>query len=183
MTMIDRLCTARAPKERIAERRERLYKVAFAWCFDRHLADDLVQETLTRAMGKRHQLRDPARLDSWLYSILNNCWREHLRRRRPETEIDEERLECTGCPERLNQARELARCVLDLVARLPEGQRQVLSLVALEGLSYREVADALDIPIGTVMSRLCRARRSVSDGFDALHEPLESPRPLLRRVK
>jgi len=183
MTIIDRLCAARVPKERIAERRGRLYKVAFAWCFDPHLADDLVQETRTRAMGKCHQLRDPTLLDSWLYSILNNCWREHLRRRRPETGLDEESLECTRCPERLNQASELAQCVLDLMARLPEGQRQVLALVALEDFSYREVADALDIPIGTVMSRLCRARRTVAEGFEALHQPVESPRPYLRRVK
>jgi len=183
MTIIERLGGARVPKERIAERRDRLYKVAFAWCFDGHLADDLVQETLIRAMGKRHQLRDPSRLDSWLYSILNNCWREHLRRRRPETGIDEESLECTRCPERVNQASELAQRVLDLMARLPEGQRQVLALVALEDFSYREVAEALDIPIGTVMSRLCRARRTILEGFEALQQPVEAPRLYLRRVK
>lgn len=183
MTIIERLGGARVPKERIAERRRRLYKVAYAWCCDRNLADDLVQETLTRAMSKRHQLRDPSLLDSWLYSILNNCWREHLRRRRPETELDEESLECTRCPERVNQASELAQCVLDLMSRLPEGQRQVLSLVALEDLSYREVADVLDIQIGTVMSRLCRARQTLLEGFETLQQPVESPRPYLRRVK
>ncbi len=183
MSIIDRLCAAKALKDRIARRRGRLYKVAYAWCGEPHLADDLVQEAIARAMDKYRQLRDPSRLDSWLYSILNNCWREHLRRRRPETEVDEESLECTRCPERLNQASELARCVLNLMARLPEGQRQVLSLVALEDLSYREVADVLDIPIGTVMSRLCRARQTLLEGFEALQQPVERPRPYLRRVK
>jgi len=183
MNIIDRLCAARALKERIATRRVRLYKVAYAWCGEPHLADDLVQEAMARAMDKYLQLRDPSRLDSWLYSILNNCWREHLRGRRPETELDDQAHECTHCPERINLSSELTERVFELMSRLPEGQRQVLSLVALEELSYREVAEALDIPIGTVMSRLSRARQFLADRLSAANKPLAETRPKLRRVK
>lgn len=180
MTIIDLLRGGPVAKDQIAERRGRLYRVAYAWCGERHLADDLVQETLTRAIGKRHQLREPSRLDSWLYSILNNCWREHLRgRRRPQDELDEQSLTSGRCPEGINQSSELCQRVLELMARLPEGQRQVLSLVALEELSYREVAEALDIPIGTVMSRLCRARQSIARALEAPG----ATRVQLRRVK
>ena len=181
--IIDRLCATRALKGLIAERRGRLYKVAYAWCGERHLADDLVQEAMTRAIGKYHQLRDPSRLDSWLYSILNNCWREHLRGRRSYAELDEQSLECGGCPERLHLSGELAQRVFALMAHLPEGQRQVLALVALEEFSYREVAATLDIPIGTVMSRLSRARRFLAERLHPPGRPVETSQPYLRRVK
>jgi RNA polymerase sigma-70 factor (ECF subfamily) len=69
------------------------------------------------------------------------------------------------------------------MARLPEGQRRVLSLVALEGFSYKEVADTLGIPIGTVMSRLSRARVFLADRVSAESEPAPASRPHLRRVK
>jgi len=181
--IINRLCAALALKDRIAERRGRLYKLAYAWCGERHLADDLVQEAMSRAMGKCHQLRDPSRLDSWLYSILNNCWREHLRAQRADFELDDESLECTHCPERLNLSGELTHRVFALMARLPEGQRQVLSLVALEEFSYREVAETLDIPIGTVMSRLSRARRFLAEQLGTVTASSRASRPYLRRVK
>jgi RNA polymerase sigma-70 factor (ECF subfamily) len=181
--IIDRLCAARALKGRIAGRRGRLYKVAYAWCGEPHLADDLVQEAITRAMDKCLQLRDPTRLDSWLYSILNNCWREHLRGRRPHVELGDQDLECNRCPERANLSGDLVERVSELMARLPEGQRQVLALVALEELSYREVAEALDIPIGTVMSRLSRARQFLAGQLGAANEPVASARRYLWRVK
>ena len=183
MNIFERLCSARELKGRIADRRSRLYKVAYAWCGERHLADDLVQETLTRALSKSHQLNDPSRLDSWLYSILNNCWKEYLRGRCPCSELDEEVLECTHCPERASLADELAQRVTDLMDRLPVGQRQVMGLVALEELSYREGADALDIPIGTVMSRLSRARQFLAERLSSASRPVEAPRVYLRRVK
>jgi RNA polymerase sigma-70 factor (ECF subfamily) len=183
MNIFDRPCAARALKVRVAERRARLYRVAYAWCGERHLADDLVQETMARAMDKHGQLRDPSRLDSWLYSILNNCWREHLRARRPDVDIDDRDLECDRCPERVNLSGELAERIILLMARLPEGQRRVLALVALEELSYRDVAETLDIPIGTVMSRLSRARSFLAERMTADVEPVATARPYLRRVK
>jgi RNA polymerase sigma-70 factor (ECF subfamily) len=183
MNIIDRLCVARAFKRRIGECRGRLFKVAYAWYGERHLADDLVQEALTRAMDKHGQLRDPSRLDSWLYSILNNCWREHLRNRRPDADIDDHEIACDRCPETISQSGETAERIMLLMARLPVGQRRVLALVALEELSYRDVAEALDIPIGTVMSRLFRARRFLADQMAADNEAVQPSRLHLRRVK
>jgi RNA polymerase sigma-70 factor (ECF subfamily) len=183
MTIIDRLCAAGVLKKRIADRRGRLYRVACAWCGDVHLASDLVQETLARAMGKCQDVRDPTRLDSWLYSILNNCWREHLRRRRPEEDVCDQALAGTDCPERATVSTDLVEKTFRLMARLPDGQRQVLALVALEELNYREVADTLDIPIGTVMSRLSRARQVLASGLSEAQGRPAVQRPALWRVK
>ena len=77
-------------KRRIAESRDRLYRVALAWCGDEMLADDLVQETMTSGIVNRRQLRDEKRLFAWLYSILNNNWRRHLRSRKVHEELDEQ---------------------------------------------------------------------------------------------
>ena len=183
MKILDRLSTARALKTRIAERRCRLYRIAYAWCGDPHIADDLVQDAITLAISKRHQLREPDRLDSWLYTVLNNCWREYLRSRRPDVEFESHHFECDRCPERVNQAVELTERVVEYMARLPVGQRQVLSLVALEGLSYKDVADVLEIPMGTVMSRLYRARRYLADRIYGDSDPPDNSRPYIRRVK
>ena len=183
MKIFDRLGTARALKHRIADRRCRLYRIAYSWCGDPSIADDLVQEAITLAIGKRHQLREQARMDSWLYTVLANCWRAHLRNRRADGELDSQVLACDRCPERVNQAGELARLVFEHMACLPEGQRQVLSLVALEGMSYRDVAEVLDIPMGTVMSRLSRARRYLAERIAEHDEPSGNVRPYIRRVK
>lgn len=184
MNPVERLCAGRALKRRIAERRGRLYRVAYAWCGDAMLADDIVQETMARALGKFHQLRAPDRLDSWLYSILNNCWREHLRNVRPGVPLDEETLGCADCPEQASVTDDLARRVRDYIGRLPLGQRQVVTLIALEEFTYAEVAEALDIPIGTVMSRLSRARQFLSQRLSAANRvPGGGHAPYLRRVK
>ena len=106
-----------------------------------------------------------------------------LRGRRSYAELDEQSLEGTGCPERLQLSGELAHRVFALMAHLPEGQRQVLALVALEEFSYREVAATLDIPIGTVMSRLSRARRFLAERLHPPARPVETSQPRLRRVK
>ncbi len=145
----------------LQQSRSRLYRMAYAWCHNRALADDLVQETLTKAMQKSSQLRDPKARDAWLFSILTNCYRDHFRRQRETEDIDEIELPHNSTPETENSQLEIVRKVRATIARLPEGQRQVITLVDLEGFSYVEVAKVLDIPIGTVMSRLCRARSAM----------------------
>ena len=154
-------------RRRIAASRTKLYRMAVAWCYDRTLADDLAQECLARALQCMHQVKDSERLQCWLYRILSNCWHDHLRRQRPTDELDEET--DSGCdgPEAGAYQAEVIGHVRRAVAGLPIGQRKVLTLVDLEGLSYAEVAEVLAIPIGTVMSRLSRAR-------DRLQTQLES---------
>ncbi|MHB8454610.1 MAG: RNA polymerase sigma factor [Acidiferrobacterales bacterium] len=148
-------------KSALQQSRTRLYRMAYAWCHNRALADDLVQETLTKAMQKSSQLRDPKARDAWLFSILTNCYRDHFRRQREMDDIDDIELVHESTPETESNQLEIVLKVRATIARLPEGQRQVITLVDLEGFSYVEVAATLDIPIGTVMSRLCRARESM----------------------
>lgn len=178
MRIISKLCALRQIRMRIVEQRQRLYRVAYAWCGDHYLADDLVQEALTRAIEKSGQLRDMAKLDSWIYSIMNNCWREYLRRKRPTEELDEQLLSDFQCPAQINFNSDMVRKVFELMELLPIGQRQVLSLVVLEEFSYRDVADLLDIPIGTVMSRLSRARRFLAGQIQVI-----TPSTTVRTVK
>lgn len=171
-----------AVRHRLGECRAGLFRLALMWCHDRALADDLTQEALTKALARAHQLRDPDRLRPWLYGILVNCWRDHLRARRPNEDIDsiEEHWLATEDHCELAASRsQLATRVRAAVARLPVGQRETLALVDLEECTYAEVAQILAIPIGTVMSRLCRARA-------ALRETLadtQAERPALRSVK
>lgn len=166
--------------EQVEASRGRLYRLAFAWCHDTALADDLVQETLSRGLSRIEQLREPERLMSWLFAILNRCWIDHLRARRED--LDDEILaelpsDLPG-PEGHAQQQETVNRVRTAVAALPLGQRQVVTLVDLEEFTYAEVAEVLAIPIGTVMSRLCRAREALR----RLLEP-ETMEPRLRSVK
>lgn len=167
--------------EQIKDSRLRLYRLAFAWCHDAGLADDLAQETLTRGLSRLDQLRDSARLMGWLFAILNRCWIDHLRGRRED--VDDEMLaelpsDLPG-PDGHVERQETVSRVRTAIAALPLGQRQVVTLIDLEDFSYAEVAEILAIPIGTVMSRLCRARASLKE---LLLEPPVAQRHL-RSVK
>ncbi len=169
----------------IEAQRPLLYRIAYAWCHDPALADDLVQETLSRAWARRAQLRDEAALKAWMVSIMNHCWLDHLRSRRDfddVAELEDELESAAETPEASCNREQVIACVRAAVARLPLGQRQVLTLVDLEEFGYAEVAGILGIPVGTVMSRLSRARASLKNLLDAaMQQPAAQPR--LRRVK
>ena len=153
--------------------RPRLYRLAYSWCHNSALADDLVQETLIKALKNKSQLRDPSLLNSWLFSILANCLRDHFRKHKEMDDIDELeefRYSHENTPEIEHSQAQIVLHVRTAIALLPTGQRQVLTLVDLEELSYIEVATILDIPIGTVMSRLCRARAALKT-FLSAHAP------------
>lgn len=162
-----------------------LYRIAYAWCHDAALADDLVQETLSRAWARRAQLREETALKAWAVSIMHRCWLDHLRGRRDFDDVDalEDEIESAAeTPEACCSREQVIACVRAAVARLPLGQRQVLTLVDLEEFGYAEVAGILDIPVGTVMSRLSRARAALKNLLDvAVQQPAAQPR--LRRVK
>jgi RNA polymerase sigma-70 factor (ECF subfamily) len=120
-------------------------------------ADDLVQDCVERALARRDTLRDPQSLGRWLKVILHNLHITALRRRgAPGVPVDDlaEDLALSAPPENRDQIRDLVRAM----AGLSVEHRQILLLITLEGMSYREVAETLDVPIGTVMSRLARAR-------------------------
>ena len=138
---------------------------------DADIADDLVQDTLVRAL-RSERLFHGGDLRSWLYTILTNLNRNRRRSlaRRPiMMQLPEDAAEAGGTEA---ESRDIERALDSLI----EDQRSVLLLVVLEGLSYREVAEIQGVPIGTVMSRLARARAHVKS-------VIEGERPPLRRVK
>ena len=164
--------------------RPRLYRIAYAWCRDAALADDLTQDALTKALTHASQLREERALLGWMIAILHHCWLDHLRRDRDFEDIDDwSEITDTGSdtPEDACGRGQVVDCVRAAVTRLPLGQRQVLTLVDLGECSYAEVAQILEIPVGTVMSRLARARVTLKDHLSG---SLQSPvAPALRRVK
>lgn len=173
-------------RRRIEQSREMLYRLAYAWCHDGSLADDLAQEALLRALSREAQLRDPERLKSWLCAILANCLNDHYRRRREHQNLDA--LEGLAAddgltPEDSAAVTELALRVRAEIARLPLGQRQVLTLVDLEGFSYAEVGEILAVPIGTVMSRLCRARQALRAPLMGFAPGAETAAPAATRIR
>ena len=175
-----------ALKDKLEAIRPRLYRLAYSWCHNAALADDLAQESLIKALKNATQLRDPALLNSWLFSILANCLRDHYRKHREMDDIDELEDHIYSheiTPETTHSSRQIVSRVREAIAQLPLGQRQVLTLVDLEELSYIEVAATLDIPIGTVMSRLCRARQNLKSLLAELAPQQARNNSPLRRVK
>lgn len=137
----------------------RLRRYARALTGERISADDLVQDTLERAWRKMHLFRSGTDLRAWLFTVMHNVYVNQVRTGRLAV-VDGEDL--SELPEHARDADGLAMRDLDrAIARLPDEQREVLLLVALEDMSYDEAARALDIPIGTVMSRLSRAREKL----------------------
>jgi RNA polymerase sigma-70 factor (ECF subfamily) len=149
-----------------------LRRYARALTRDADIADDLVQDTLVRALRSEH-LFHGGDVRSWLYTILTNLNRNRLRSlaRGPAlSPIEDNDAPDLAWPEA--GGRDIERALATLV----DDQRTALLLVVLEGLSYREVADIQGVPIGTVMSRLARARAQIKSYLDG-------ERPALRRVK
>jgi RNA polymerase sigma-70 factor (ECF subfamily) len=183
MDLVDRLFAGRELRKRIADNRDRLFRVALAWCGDRMMADDLVQETLVISLQRVSQLRDKERLNAWMYIILSNCWKQHLRRMRPTVDIDEIGIVSGSDAESDCSEQEIVDRVRAAIVKLPVGQRQTLTLVDLAGFSYAEVADVLSIPMGTVMSRLYSARQSLQKTLVDIHASGPAHPAYLRRVK
>lgn len=137
----------------------RLRRYAIALSRDANLADDLVQECVERALRNREALNQQSHVSGWLRSILHNLYLDALRReRRRGTSVDWHEsanlVELSVAPTDRSAARELQQAMNELSVE----HRQILLLVGLEGRSYRDVATELNVPIGTVMSRLARAR-------------------------
>ena len=146
-----------------------LRRFARALCGDPALADDLTQDCVERALAKSH-LYDPARpLKAWLFAILRNIFISGLRRNvRAAVVKNLDQLapgEDAVPPSQESHAG--VRDIADALAQLPDAHREAILLVALEDMSYRDVAEIAGVPIGTVMSRLSRARanlRVILDG-------------------
>jgi RNA polymerase sigma-70 factor (ECF subfamily) len=144
----------------IAAHIPRLRRYARALAGDSHRADDLVQDTLERALTKFHLWRHGSDLRAWMFTIMHNVFINQLKARRELALDDAVENGLQSAP----QSDPLELRDLDTaLRRLPVEQREVLLLVGLEQLSYAEASQALDVPVGTVMSRLSRGRERLRD--------------------
>jgi RNA polymerase sigma-70 factor (ECF subfamily) len=154
----------------------RLRRYARALTGNSHCADDLVQDTLERALNKHQLWHRGSRLRPWLFTIMHNLFINQVRRsssQPPIQELDDNIRDHGDNPESQWSFQHLQASI----GKLPDEQKQVFLLVSLEGFAYEEVAGIMDIPVGTVMSRLSRAR-------DRLRQLLtEQQQTRLRRVK
>ena len=146
----------------------RLWRYAMVLSSDRSLAEELVQATALRALERAGQFQPGSRLDHWSFAILSSIWKNDLRARKVRlgaghVPVEEVELSDTKSDPEVNI---LARQVLSLMSQLPDAQRETLFLVYVEGFSYAEAAERLDIPIGTVMSRLANGRKRLKTVMD-----------------
>lgn len=148
-------------EDRIAAETPRLRRYALGLTGDRAAADDLVQDTVERALRRTGQYRGEGPLGAWLFRILNSLFvseaRRSARRREIAARAFDPPIDRGDGPE----AALFVNDILRALGQLPADQRQVLLLVAVEQQSYRATAEILDIPVGTVMSRLARAREKL----------------------
>lgn len=142
----------------------RLRRFAYVLTRDMERADDLVQETCLRALDRLDQWERGTRLDSWLYRIAQNIWFDRLRaiKVRGETAEIDTAVDLAGEDGRnVTETRLALTDISRAISKLPEEQQVLIALVCVDGLSYKEAADTLQVPIGTVMSRLARARQAL----------------------
>lgn len=143
----------------------RLWRYGLVLSRQGHIADDLVQATCVRALERAGQFVPGTRLDRWLLSIMHSIWLNEVRSQRVRQGQGFVDAESTLSFDGEHQAQNhvLAGQVIKCVNALPEAQRETVFLAYVEGLSYREVADILNVPIGTVMSRLAAARLKLAE--------------------
>lgn len=152
-----------AVRQAIGAYSRRVWRFALALSGAQDVADDLTQATCLRALERSHQVTHTDRLDSWLMTICRSIWLNELRARTVRksqglaTTPDAE-LVAPGTDVEMNI---FAREVFTQVMQLPEAQRETVMLVFVEGYSYREAAALLEVPIGTIMSRLSNARKKL----------------------
>jgi RNA polymerase sigma-70 factor (ECF subfamily) len=132
-------------------------------------ADDLVQAACERALAREHQFQEGTRFDSWMFRIVQTIWIDQLRARdirKEDGDIAEERLGSDE-PVRRVEARLALSEVRRAMSLLPPDQRATLMLVTVEGLSYKQAAEVTGVPVGTIMSRLARARIALQQLLEA----------------
>ena len=156
----------------------RLRRFAYALAGNMEQGDDLVQETCLRALSRAEQWQPGTRLDSWMYRIAQNLWLDRAR----ATKVRGHVIDIDTVDDLVGQdGRQVTESRLTLnevnrgIQRLSADQQVLIALVCVDGLSYKEAADVLDLPIGTVMSRLARARRALYIGIHGVAKPLAEP--------
>lgn len=142
----------------------RLRRLAHGLTANRADADDLTQIVIERALRARMQWQKGTRLDAWLYRIMRNCWIDTVRRRTRTGKVlapEEAGNHIGHDPTAQMDAKIDLNRLMEAMEKLPAEQREVVALVLIEGFGYRETAELLDLPIGTVASRLVRGRKAL----------------------
>ena len=155
---------------RVVEAMPRLRRFCYALTGDLDRADDLVQETCVRALANAEQWQPGTRLDSWMYRIAQNFWFDQMRAKKSRGDVVDidEMTHLSGTDGRdVVEHRQTLSLVSDRFATLPQDQQMLIGLVCFDGLSYKEAAETLKIPIGTVMSRLARARSALAQAIQS----------------
>lgn len=143
----------------IAREIPHLRRYACALAGDVHVADDLVQDCLERALRKHRLWTRRGSVRSWLFKMLYHVHIDHVRRARRTLSLDEEAIEVPAPPNQ--EGRVYCLNMTEALKRLPEDQRATILMIALGGMSYDVAADALGVPVGTVRSRLSRGREAL----------------------
>ena len=158
------MASSQAFEHELTELLPRLRRFAHALSRNGADADDLTQATVERAIRSREQWEPGTKLDSWLYRIMRNLWIDTVRARsrKEKHEAPEEEALTVGQDPReaIETSLELRRAMAAMEQR-PDEQREVVALILIEGFGYREVSELLDLPIGTVSSRLVRGRTAL----------------------
>jgi RNA polymerase sigma-70 factor (ECF subfamily) len=159
-------------REQLVALLPRLRRFALSLTSDMNEADDLVQAACEHALSRRHQFKDGSRMDSWMFSITHHLLIDEtraMRRKKPHVPFEEGRFPATA----INGMKKLEaklqlQTVYAAMQRLTDNDRLVISLVCIDGMSYKDAAQTMQVPVGTVMSRLARARKKL---YGLVHQP------------
>jgi RNA polymerase sigma-70 factor, ECF subfamily len=173
--------------QQICDMHPQLYRAAYAWSHNSALAEDLVQEATIKALTRVDTLQDTDALKTWVFRIMTNCYRDWHRAHREHLDLDDLEVPCDESPEIQAEQDRVIHQVRCAMAQLSPDHRQVIALIDIEGFTYREAGETLEIPIGTVMSRLNRGRQHLrsllalerptvrNEGAPATSRPERSP--------
>lgn len=156
-----------------SDHRGLLLQLAYSWCHDQALAEDLVQDATEKALKNINRIKHSKAIKAWFIQIMLNCWRDLLRKKQEHQNIDDlifndsadidenQNLYESLTPEQSLSSQQTQTAVKYAISRLPIKYRTVLTLVDIYGASYAEVSEIMDAPMGTIMSRLSRARQEL----------------------
>lgn len=156
-----------------SEHRGLLLQLSYSWCHDQALAEDLVQDATEKALKNISRIKHSKAIKAWFIQIMLNCWRDLLRKKQEHQNIDDlifndsadidenQNLYESLTPEQSLSSQQTQTAVKYAISRLPIKYRTVLTLVDIYGASYAEVSEIMDAPMGTIMSRLSRARQEL----------------------
>lgn len=146
-----------------------MYRFALRLLGDPEDARDAAQETMVKVLRNLERYDDRWRFSTWVFGIARNtCIDEHRRRRRPVEGLPDEVPDVRAGPHELTSRAERARMLHSALAEIPPLYREVLVLYHFENLKYEEIASVLDLPLGTVMNRIFRARKKLRDAYEGM---------------